>query len=52
MIFLPCAALTRGVRKKNPYTNKVDDHSDLYEDERLRIVEQKLIHEQRVICEL
>ena len=40
----------RGVREKSPYTNKVDDHSVLYEDERLKIPEQKIIHEQKVRC--
>lgn len=37
------------VREKNPYTNEKDDHSVLYEDERLKITEQRLVHEQRVI---
>jgi hypothetical protein len=37
-----------GVRKVNPYTNTVDDYEVLYEDERLKIGEQKIIHEERV----
>jgi hypothetical protein len=37
-----------GVRTKNPYTNQVDDYEVLYEDERLKIGEQKIIHEERV----
>ncbi|MHB8095853.1 MAG: DUF5695 domain-containing protein [Candidatus Aminicenantales bacterium] len=39
----------RGVRTKNPYTNTVDDHEVLYEDERQKLQEQPLIHEQRVV---
>ena len=37
-----------GVRTVNPYTNTVDDHEVLYEDERLKVGEQKIIHEERV----
>ena len=37
-----------GVREKSPYTNTVDDREVLYEDERLKVREQALIHEQRV----
>jgi len=37
-----------GVRTTNPYTNQVDDHEVLYEDERLKVGEQKIIHEERV----
>lgn len=37
-----------GVRTANPYTNKVDDYEVLYEDERLKVGEQKIIHEERV----
>jgi len=37
-----------GVREKSPYTNTVDDKSVLYEDERLKLREQAIIHEQRV----
>jgi hypothetical protein len=37
-----------GVRTKNPYTNQVDDYEVLYEDERLKVGEQKIIHEERV----
>jgi hypothetical protein len=36
------------VRKVNPYTNTVDDYEVLYEDERLKVGEQKIIHEERV----
>lgn len=37
-----------GVRTRNIYTNQVDDHEVLYEDERLKVGEQKIIHEERV----
>jgi len=37
-----------GVRTVNPYTNTVDDYEVLYEDERLKVGEQKIIHEERV----
>ncbi len=40
----------RGVRETNPYTNLADDHEVLYEDERLKLKEQPLIHEQKVAC--
>ncbi len=36
------------VRTQNPYTNQVDDYEVLYEDERLKVGEQKVIHEERV----
>jgi hypothetical protein len=36
------------VRTTNPYTNEVDDYEVLYEDERLKVGEQKIIHEERV----
>ncbi|MBP1598633.1 MAG: hypothetical protein H6Q05_4010 [Acidobacteria bacterium] len=36
------------VREKSPYTNEVDDYEVLYEDERLKVGEQKTIHEERV----
>lgn len=38
-----------GVRTKSPYTNQVDDYEVLYEDERLKVGEQKIIHEERVV---
>lgn len=38
-----------GVRTANPYTNTVDDREVLYEDERLKLREQPVIHEQRVV---
>ncbi len=37
-----------GVRTVNPYTNTVDDYGVLLEDERLKVGEQKIIHEERV----
>jgi len=37
------------VRTTDPYTNQVDDHAVLYEDERLKVGEQKLVHEERVV---
>jgi hypothetical protein len=37
-----------GVRVKSPYTNQADSHEVLYEDERLKVGEQKIIHEERV----
>lgn len=38
----------RSVRQKNPYTNTVDDKEVLYEDERIKLTEQPIIHEKRV----
>jgi len=38
----------QSVREKSPYTNTVDDKSVLDEDERLKVREQVLIHEQKV----
>ncbi len=37
-----------GVRTRSPYTNQVDDYEVLYEDERMKVGEQKIIHEERV----
>jgi hypothetical protein len=38
----------QSVREKSPYTNTVDDKSVLDEDERMKVREQVLIHEQKV----
>jgi len=39
----------RGVREKNIYINEVDDRSVLDEDERLKVKEMKIVHEERVV---